>query len=124
MTRIRTLRKDRDYPMLNAAIGSLKYKELLNYMMVFGKLQILHRLFMPKENFDSFMRVLKTKINEFEVERKINYKEFRDWMGDAIEVLSDESTHNQLIQLARDIYNLKNEEDAYIIGKRIFGIKD
>ena len=45
-------------------------------------------------------------------------------MGDAIEVLSDESTHNQLIQLARDMYNLKSEEDAYKIGKRIFQIEE
>ena len=124
MTRTRTLRKDRDYPMLNAAIKSLKYKELLNYMSTFGKLQIVHKLFMSKENFDVFMKTLKTKINEFEVERKINYKEFRDWMGDAIEVLSDESTHNQLIQLARDMYNLKSEDDAYEIGKRIFQIEE
>ena len=81
MTRIRTLRKDRDYPMLNAAIKSLKYKELLNYVMTFGKLQIVHRLFMPKENFDAFMKTLKLKLMNLKLKERLTTKSLEtEWV--------------------------------------------
>ena len=114
-------RKDRDYPVLGSALKSLRHNEFAKFYGVYGKLQIGWNLFCSRNDWNAFHLWMRPHIDKF-MARQISYKVFRDELADYIEMLSNPTTHEKLVMLAREAFNCKDNDELYRKGKKIFEI--
>ena len=111
--RNRTLRKDRKYDELKNAIESLKSKELCNYIYVIGLIHLKHTSLFYQEDWDDFLVMFKDLAIQLEIDRKINYAEFRKIIAEWIDENVYPEYKYQLFRLVRESYNIKNHENLY-----------
>ena len=114
-------RKDREYPLLAAAIKSLRHSELANFYGVYGRLQIQWHLFCTNDEWIKFQSWMKPHIENM-MARRISFKVFKDEFADYIERLSNPYTHERLVILVRDAFNCKDDKELYRMAKEVFEI--
>ena len=119
----RQIRKERDYPMLGAALKSFRHAEFAKFYGVFGRLQIGWNLFCSRKEWVEFQTWFKPLIDQLRT-RKVSYVVFRNQLADHMEQLSNPNTHDKLILLAREAFNCKDDEELYKKGKEIFELKN
>ena len=119
----RVNRKDRFYGSVVEVLSKFRYKELANYFYVIGLCNHYGADIFERENIKPYMKEIRTLIDNFEIERKINYKKFRTGVIEAIEKYSKEESHLKLIQLGVELFNIKDSDEALEIGNRIFEVE-
>lgn len=118
--RNRIKRKDREYGSLSAAISSLKAKELANYILVVGKINMLECKLFDHCDWQFFLAKFKRLIIKVEVERKMRFCDFKKQLSDYIEKMVYEDYKNELMILVREAYGIKDDKELYEVAKRIF----
>lgn len=118
--RNRIKRKDREYGSLSAAISSLKAKELANYILVVGKINLLNCKLFDHCDWQFFLAKFKRLIIKVEVERKMRFYDFKKQLSDYIEKMVYEDYKDELLILVREAYGIKDDEELYEVAKRIF----
>ena len=118
--RNRIKRKDREYGSLSAAISSLKAKELANYILVVGKINMLDCKLFDHCDWQFFLAKFKRLIIKVEVERKMRFCDFKKQLSDYIEKMVYEDYKNELMILVREAYGIKDDKELYEVAKRIF----
>lgn len=122
--RNRTLRRDRDYVSLSSAISSMRAKELANYIFVIGLINLKHyKLFRSKE-WECFMVRFKELAVKLEVDRTINYCDFRIEISDLIDNMVFAGCKEKLMVLVREAYGCKDHEVLYEVAKKLFKASD
>ena len=119
----RVKRKDKFYSSVVEVLSSYKYKELANYFYVIGLCNHYGADIFERENIKPYMKEIRTLIDRFEIERKINYKKFRIGVIEAIEKYAKKESHLKLIQLGVELFNIKDSDEALEIGNRIFQVE-
>ena len=112
-------RKERDYPMLGAALKSLRHGEFAKFYGVYGRLQIGWGIFSSRVEWDQFHKWMRPHIDNL-LTRRISYRVFRDELADYIERMANPKTHEKLIVLARETYNCHDDKELYELGKKLF----
>lgn len=119
----RVNRKDRFYGSVVEVLSKFRYKELANYFYVIGLCNHYGADIFEKENIKPYMKEIRTLIDKFEIERKINYKKFRIGVIEAIDKYTKKESHLKLIQLGVELFNIKDSDEALEIGNRIFEVE-
>ena len=119
----RVNRKDRFYGSVVEVLSKFRYKELANYFYVIGLCNHYGADIFERENIKPYMKEIRTLIDNFEIERKINYKKFRTGVIEAIEKYTKKESHLKLIQLGVELFNIKDSDEALEIGNRIFQVE-
>lgn len=122
--RNRTLRRDRDYVSLSSAISSMRAKELANYIFVIGLINLKHCKLFKSRDWDNFMARFKELAVKLEVDRIINYYDFRTEISDLIDNMSFDECKDKLMVLVREAYGCKEHEDLYEVAKKLFKASD
>ena len=118
--RNRTKRVDREYGSLSAAISSLKAKELANYILVVGKINLFDCKLFDHCDWQFFLAKFKRLIIKVEVERKMRFCDFKKQVSDFIEKMAYEDYKDELMILVREAYGTKDDDKLYEIAKGIF----
>ena len=108
--RNRTKRVDREYGSLSAAISSLKAKELANYILVVGKINLLDCKLFDHCDWQFFLAKFKRLIIKVEVERKMRFCDFKKQLSDYIEKMVYEDYKDELMILVREAYGIKDDK--------------
>ena len=116
----RIKRADRDYDMLSSSLCALKYKELLNFFSVIGEFHFYEMKIFKDGVWNDFSKKGKSLAVKLEVERKINYKEYREAFSELIQEYTKEELHDKLILFVREVYGEKDEDVLYEKAKKIF----
>ena len=119
----RVNRKDRFYGSVVEVLSNYRYKELANYFYVIGLCNHYGADIFEKVNIKPYMKEIRTLIDTFEIERKINYKKFRTGVIEAIEKYTKKESHLKLIQLGVELFNIKDSDEALEIGNRVFEVE-
>ena len=119
----RVNRKDRFYGSVVEVLSKFRYKELANYFYVIGLCNHYGADIFERENIKPYMKEIRTLIDKFEIERKINYKKFRIGVIEAIDKYTRKEVHLKLIQLGVELFNIKDSDEALEIGNRIFEVE-
>lgn len=119
----RVNRKDKFYSSVVEVLSNFRYKELANYFYVIGLCNHYGANIFKKENIKPYMKEIRTLIDKFEIERKINYKKFRTGVIEAIDKYTIKESHLKLIQLGVELFNIKDSDEALEIGNRIFEVE-
>ena len=119
----RVNRKDRFYGSVVEVLSKFRYKELANYFYVIGLCNHYGADIFERVNIKPYMKEIRTLIDNFEIERKINYKKFRTGVIEAIEKYTKKESHLKLIQLGVELFNIKDSDEALEIGNRIFQVE-
>ena len=119
----RVNRKDRFYGSVVEVLSNYRYKELANYFYVIGLCNHYGADIFERVNIKPYMKEIRTLIDNFEIERKINYKKFRTGVIEAIEKYTKKESHLKLIQLGVELFNIKDSDEALEIGNRIFQVE-
>ena len=119
----RVNRKDRFYGSVVEVLSNYRYKELANYFYVIGLCNHYGADIFERVNIKPYMKEIRTLIDRFEIERKINYKKFRIGVIEAIEKYTKKESHLKLIQLGVELFNIKDSDEALEIGNRIFQVE-
>lgn len=119
----RVKRKYKFYSSVVEVLSSYKYKELANYFYVIGLCNHYGADIFERENIKPYMKEIRTLIDKFEIERKINYKKFRIGVIEAIDKYTKKESHLKLIELGIELFNIKNADDALEIGNKIFEVE-
>ena len=119
----RVNRKDRFYGSVVEVLSNYRYKELANYFFVIGLCNDYGADIIERVNIKPYMKEIRTLIDRFEIERKINYKTFRTGVIEAIEKYTKKESHLKLIQLGVELFNIKDSDEALEIGNRIFQVE-
>ncbi len=119
----RVNRKDRFYGSVVEVLSNFRYKELANYFYVIGLCNHYGADLFERVNIKPYMKEIRTLIDNFEIERKINYKKFRTGVIEAIEKYTKKESHLKLIQLGVELFNIKDSDEALEIGNRIFQVE-
>lgn len=119
----RVNRKDRFYGSVVEVLSKFRYKELANYFYVIGLCNHYGADIFERVNIKPYMKEIRTLIDNFEIERKINYKKFRTGVIEAIEKYTKKESHLKLIQLGVELFNIKDSDEALEIGNRIFEVE-
>ena len=119
----RVNRKDRFYGSVVEVLSNYRYKELANYFYVIGLCNHYGADIFERENIKPYMKKIKELMDKFEVERKINYKEFRKCVSETIEKYTKKESHLKLIQLGVELFNVRNTDKALEIGNRLFEVE-
>ena len=119
----RVNRKDRFYGSVVEVLSNFRYKELANYFYVIGLCNHYGADIFERGNIKPYMKEIRTLIDNFEIERKINYKKFRTGVIEAIEKYTKKESHLKLIQLGVELFNIKDSDEALEIGNRIFQVE-
>lgn len=119
----RVNRKDRFYSSVVEVLSKFRYKELANYFYVIGLCNHYGADIFERVNIKPYMKEIRTLIDNFEIERKINYKKFRTGVIEAIEKYTKKESHLKLIQLGVELFNIKDSDEALEIGNRIFQVE-
>ena len=118
--RNRIKRIDREYGSLSAAISSLKAKELANYILVIGKINLFDCKLFDHCDWQFFLAKFKKLIIKVEVERKMRFCDFKKQLSEYIENMAYEDHKEELMILVREAYGIKDDEKLYEVAKRIF----
>ena len=118
--RNRIKRKEREYGSLSAAISSLKAKELANYILVVGKINMLDCKLFDICDWQFFLAKFKRLIIKVEVERKMRFCDFKKQLSDYIEKMVYEDYKDELMILVREAYGIKDDDKLYEVAKIIF----
>ena len=116
-------RKNKLYGSVVEVLSCYRYKELANYFYVIGLCNHYGADIFEKVNIKPYMKEIRTLIDKFEIERKINYKKFRIAVIEAIDRYTKKESHLKLIQLGVELFNIKDSDEALEIGNRIFGVE-
>ena len=116
-------RKDKFYSSVVEVLSNFRYKELANYFYVIGLCNHYGADIFERVNIKPYMKEIRTLIDNFEIERKINYKKFRTGVIEAIEKYTKKESHLKLIQLGVALFNIKDSDEALEIGNRIFEVE-
>ena len=119
----RVNRKDRFYGSVVEVLSNYRYKELATYFLVIGLCNHYGADIFERENIKPYMKNIKELMDKFEVERKINYKEFRKCVSETIEKYTKKESHLKLIQLGVELFNVRNTDKALEIGNRLFEVE-
>jgi hypothetical protein len=119
----RVNRKDRFYGSVVEVLSKFRYKELANYFYVIGLCNHYGADIFERVNIKPYMKEIRTLIDNFEIERKINYKTFRAGVIEAIDKYTRKEVHLKLIQLGVELFNVKDSDEALEIGNRIFEVE-
>ena len=119
----RVNRKDKFYSSVVEVLSKFRYKELANYFYVIGLCNHYGANIFEKVNIKPYMKEIRGLIDRFEIERKINYKEFRKGVIEAIDKYIKKESHLKLIQLGVELFNIKDSDEALEIGNRIFEVE-
>ena len=119
----RVNRKDRFYGSVVEVLSKFRYKELANYFYVIGLCNHYGADIFERVNIKPYMKEIRTLIDKFEIERKINYKKFRTGVIEVIEKYTKKESHLKLIQLGVELFNIKDSDEALEIGNRIFQVE-
>lgn len=119
----RVNRKDKFYGSVVEVLSKFRYKELANYFYVIGLCNHYGANIFEKVNIKPYMKEIRTLIDKFEIERKINYKKFRIGVIEAIDKYTKKESHLKLIQLGVELFNIKDSDEALEIGNRIFEVE-
>ena len=119
----RVNRKDKFYSSVVEVLSNFRYKELANYFYVIGLCNHYGADIFERENIKPYMKEIRTLIDKFEIERKINYKKFRTGVIEAIDKYTIKESHLKLIQLGVELFNIKDSDEALEIGNRIFEVE-
>ena len=119
----RVNRKDRFYGSVVEVLSNYRYKELANYFYVIGLCNHYGADIFERVNIKPYMKEIRTLIDRFEIERKINYKTFRTGVFEAIDKYIKKESHLKLIQLGVELFNIKDSDEALEIGNRIFQVE-
>ena len=119
----RVNRKDRFYGSVVEVLSKFRYKELANYFYVIGLCNHYGADIFERVNIKPYMKEIRTLIDNFEIERKINYKKFRTGVIEAIEKYTKKESHLKLIQLGVELFNIKDSDEALEIRNRIFQVE-
>jgi hypothetical protein len=119
----RVNRKDKFYGSVVEVLSNFRYKELANYFYVIGLCNHYGADIFERVNIKPYMKEIRTLIDNFEIERKINYKKFRTGVIEAIEKYTKKESHLKLIQLGVELFNIKDSDEALEIGNRIFQVE-
>ena len=119
----RIKRKDKFYGSVVEVLSNYRYKELANYFYVIGLCNHYGADIFERENIKPYMKEIKELMDKFEVERKINYKEFRKGVSETIEKYTKKESHLKLIQLGVELFNIKDEDEALEIGNIKFNLE-
>ena len=119
----RVNRKDRFYGSVVEVLSNYRYKELATYFYVIGLCNHYGADIFERANIKPYMKEIKELMDKFEVERKINYKEFRKCVSETIEKYTKKESHLKLIQLGVELFNVRNTDKALEIGNRIFEVE-
>ena len=119
----RVNRKDKFYSSVVEVLSNFRYKELANYFYVIGLCNHYGADIFERENIKPYMKEIRLLIDKFEIERKINYKEFRKGVIEAIDKYIKKESHLKLIQLGVELFNIKDSDEALEIGNRIFEVE-
>ena len=119
----RVNRKDKFYSSVVEVLSNFRYKELANYFYVIGLCNHYGANIFEKVNIKPYMKEIRTLIDKFEIERKINYKKFRIGVIEVIEKYTKKESHLKLIQLGVELFNIKDSDEALEIGNRIFQVE-
>ena len=118
--RNRIKRIDREYGSLAAAISSLKARELSNYILVIGKINLFDCKLFDYCDWQFFLTKFKKLIIKVEVERKMRFCDFKKQLSDYIEKMVYEDYKDELMILVREAYGIKDDKELYEVAKRIF----
>ena len=113
-------RKDKFYSSVVEVLSNFRYKELANYFYVIGLCNHYGADIFERENIKPYMKEIRLLIDKFEIERKINYKEFRKGVIEAIDKYTIKESHLKLIELGIELFNIKDIDEALEIGNWIF----
>ena len=109
--RNRIKRIDREYGSLAAAISSLKAKELANYILVIGKINLFDCKLFDYCDWQFFLTKFKKLIIKVEVERKMRFCDFKKQLSDYIEKMVYEDYKDELMILVREAYGIKDDKE-------------
>lgn len=118
--RNRIKRIDREYGSLASAISSLKAKELANYILVIGKINLFDCKLFDYCDWQFFLAKFKRLIISVEVERKMRFCDFKKQLSEYIEQMAYEDYKEELMILVREAYGIKDDEELYEAAKRLF----
>ena len=119
----RVNRKDRFYGSVVEVLSNYRYKELATYFLVIGLCNLYGADIFERENIKPYMKKIKELMDKFEVERIINYIEFRKCVSETIEKYTKKDSHLKLIQLGVELFNVRNTDKALEIGNRLFEVE-
>lgn len=119
----RVNRKDRFYGSVVEVLSNFRYKELANYFYVIGLCNHFGADIFERENIKPYMKEIRVLIDKFEIERKINYKEFRKGVIEVIDKYTKKESHLKLIRLGIELFNIKEHEEALDIGNKVFEVE-
>lgn len=105
---------------LASSLCGLKYKDLVKYFSVIGKIHFYDWKIFKDGVWNEFSRKGKELAVKLEVEKSIKYKEYRIEFGKLIEEYTKEEVHDKLILLVREAYGSKDEDTLYEVAKTIF----
>lgn len=117
-------RKDRFYSSLKEVLSSYRYKEL---SLFYGTIGFSYRLganIFSKDKWNEFHKEMRSIIYQYEPIPKIKYREFRDLVVNLICNKVNEEIHVDLIQLALELFNKKEQKEALLIACRIFNLDE
>lgn len=110
----RVNRKDRFYGSVVEVLSKFRYKELANYFYVIGLCNHYGADIFERVNIKPYMKEIRTLIDKFEIERKINYKKFRTGVIEVIEKYTKKESHLKLIQLGVELFNIKDSDEVIL----------
>ena len=119
----RVNRKDKFYSSVVEVLSNFRYKELANYFYVIGLCNHYGADIFERENIKPYMKEIRGLIDIFDIERKINYKEFRKGVIEAIDKYTIKESHLKLIELGIELFNIKDIDEALEIGNWIFEVE-